>query len=97
MNDDKLRLLWAQATDSSSVESLTIRRFAPPLKLEEAAILGAAPYEDPICVRGTKYIKLCRKLCRCGLLEQNPGSTQFRVTETGAEVLRLWRKAGFPV
>lgn len=72
-----------------------VNRYAPPLTQTQLSMLQKSPYESEarwvLSFRGH-----ARRLVELGLLEENPsGPGWFRVTEAGADVVRLWSNAGF--
>jgi hypothetical protein len=72
-----------------------VRRYSPALTAQQFLILTACPYECPGHFDGPEY-RIARQLVRWNLLESDPSSPHvFRVTEAGADVVRLWRNAGW--
>lgn len=75
-----------------------VRRYSPVLTKRELGILRACPYESPGHVAGKDKttLRLARVLKRAGLLEEDPQTPyHFRVTDAGAQVVHLWKSAGW--
>lgn len=72
-----------------------VRRYTPPLTRRQFFILAASRYETPMSWHDA-YRAAARALVRLGLLEEDPQTRHlFRVTRAGADVVEMWRNAGW--
>lgn len=70
-----------------------VRRYSPPLTQRQLHILLSCPYETPAKYTARRHPL---KLVSAGLLEEDPSARGwFRVTQAGADVVRIWGAAGW--